>query len=281
MMTKIKNFLSFKVKYLRFIFKSFLLETLMPNVHEVLVNTNFGKMIIDPLDNHVSRQLLKTGNYNPQEISSIKKLLRKSDCVMVCGAHVGSLAIPLASTTRKVVAIEANPRNFSLLNLNIAINSIINIDSYNFAAAEKKGTIKFVLNTENSGGSKRKPLYYKNNYYYDKPKIINVDAFPLDIKLKDKFDVVIMDIEGSEFFAIAGMQRILKGARIFIFEFIPSHLTDVAGVTIKEFVENIPIKSFKNAYFPRLGKTISIDKLELMLNLIAANASYEDGIVLS
>lgn len=280
-MNNLKNYLSFKVKYLRLKFKSFLLKNLMGNAHAVLVNTQFGKMIVDPLDNHVSRQLLKKGDYNPQEINSIKKLLNKTDSVLICGAHIGSLAIPLSLKVRKLIAIEANPKNYDILNLNLKINNIANVNTYNFAAAEKKRVIKFILNTENSGGSKRKPLNYKNNYYYDSPKIINVQAYSLDRKLKENFDVVIMDIEGSEYYAISGMHRILKSARIFIFEFIPNHLTDVANVSIKEFVEKIPVRNFKYAYFPRLAKRIPIDQLEITLLHIANNHSYEDGIILS
>jgi len=279
-MNNIKNYLSFKAKYARLRFKSFLLKNLMPNAHQVLVSTQFGKMIVDPLDNHVSRQLLKTNNYNPQEILAIKKLLKKSDYVLVCGAHIGSLVIPIAKYVQKIVAIEASPKNYEILDLNITINKIRNIEIHHFAAAEKKGTIEFVMNVENSGGSKRKPLKYKNNYYYDSPKTVKVNSFSLDQKLKGKFDVVIMDIEGSEYFAISGMQRILNNTRIFIFEFIPSHLSDVANVTIAQFVSKIPVKHFNKAYFPRLRKTTNAVDLEIMLNMIAQDEGYEDGIIL-
>jgi len=279
-MSNIKNYLSFKAKYLRLKFKSFVLKKLMPNAHEVLVNTQFGKMIVDPLDNHVSRQLLKTNNYNPQEILAFKELLKKNDQILLCGAHIGSLAIPLAGYVKKIVAIEANPKNYEILDLNITINKIRNIEIHHFAAAEKKGTIEFVMNVENSGGSKRKPLKYKNNYYYDSPKTVKVNSFSLDQKLKGKFDVVIMDIEGSEYFAMSGMQRILSNTRIFIFEFIPSHLCDVANVTIAQFVSKIPIKHFNKAYFPRLAKTTNVGDLENMLNMISQNEGYEDGIIL-
>jgi FkbM family methyltransferase len=253
----------------------------MPNAHEVLVSTQFGKMIVDPLDNHVSRQLLKTNNYNPQEILAIKKLLKKNDYVLVCGAHIGSLVIPIAKYVQKIVAIEASPKNYEILDLNITINKIRNIEIHNFAAAEKKGTIEFVMNVENSGGSKRKPLKYKNNYYYDSPKTVKVNSFSLDQKLKGKFDVVIMDIEGSEYFAMSGMQRILSNTRIFIFEFIPDHLANVAGVSVRDFVSKIPTNNFKHAFFPRQNISVNITRLEYMLNLIIENDSYEDGVILS
>lgn len=280
-MKKIKNFLSLKIKYLKLNFKSFALRKLVPNAQEVLVNTNFGKMIVNLLDNHVSRQLLKTGDYNPGEINFIKKILKKTDSVLVCGAHIGSLVIPLASKAKKIVAIEANPKNYEILDLNITINKIRNVEIHHFAAAEKNGIIEFVMNIENSGGSKRKPLKHKENYYYDHPEIVKVRSFPLDQKLGDNFDVVIMDIEGSEFYAMSGMQRILSNSRIFIFEFIPDHLANVAGVSVRDFVSKIPTNNFKHAFFPRQNISVNITRLEYMLNSIIENDSYEDGVILS
>ncbi len=45
-----------------------------------------------------------------------------------------------------------------------------------------------------------------------------------------------MDIEGSEYFALKGMQRILSNARAMIIEYLPHHLDNVAGVSDKEFL---------------------------------------------
>jgi FkbM family methyltransferase len=280
-MKKIKNFLSFQTKYLKLSFKKIILKLLMPNVNEVLVRTQFGKMLIDPLDNNVSRQLIKSGNYNPEEVSSIKKLLKKSDSLLICGAHIGSLAIPLAHHVRKITAIEASPENYNLLDLNITINRCKNIFAFNFAAGETAGNIEFVMSKENSGGSKRKPVIRRNNYYYDHPKIIKVKSFSLDKKFKENFDIVIMDIEVSEFFAMSGMLRILKNTRIFIFEFIPDHLANVAGVTVKDFISKIPTSNFNYAFFPRQKIYVGIDKLEYTLNWNVENKSYEDGVILS
>jgi FkbM family methyltransferase len=278
---KLKTFFSFKVKFFRLFLRQFFLKLLMPNIHEVLVSTKFGKMIVDPLDNHVSRQIIKTKNYNPQEITSIKKVIKKTDNLLICGAHIGALAIPLSRYVKKIDAIEASPENFALLKLNVIINECKNIFIHNYAAAESDGSINFILSKENSGGSKRKPRRYKDNYYYDHPQAIKIKSFALDNKFREKFDVIIMDIEGSEFFAMSGMQRMLGNSRIFIFEFIPDHLINVAGVTVEDFLSKIPINNFKHAFFPRHKVKVGIDKLEYMLNLIAKNQSYEDGIILS
>jgi hypothetical protein len=44
-----------------------------------------------------------------------------------------------------------------------------------------------------------------------------------------------MDIEGSEYFALKGMQEILAGTKALAIEFYPNHITEVAGVTLEEW----------------------------------------------
>lgn len=260
--------------------RKFFLKFYGNNSEAILINTAFGKMLVNPLDGHVSRQLIKSGNYNPQEIETLKRYIKSSDKVLICGAHIGSLAIPLSKLVKNIVAIEASPANFNLLKLNILINQIKNIEIFNFAAAEKFGKIDFILNIENSGGSKRKPKFSKVDYLYDNPKILSVDCFPLDNKLKPEFDVVIMDIEGSEYFAISGMQNILKKSRIFVFEFVPQHLEDIARVDIDNFVSKIPLSTYKNAFLPNLNKHIEIKSLGSSLRTLKYKNKYEDGIIL-
>ena len=46
------------------------------------------------------------------------------------------------------------------------------------------------------------------------------------------FALVLMDIEGSEYFALQGMQGILSRANALSMEFLPHHIRDVAGISI-------------------------------------------------
>ena len=280
-MNPIATFFSFKLKFFKSLLRQFFLKFFFgPNVKGLLCPTVFGNMLISPSDLHVSRQILKSGNYNPDEIFQLKKLVNTRDKLLVVGAHIGSFAIPASKLVRNVVAIEANPNNFDLLTKNITLNNIHNMKAFNYAAGEKKGTIDFLMSVENSGGSKRVPFLKKNAYYYDNPRLIKVDAYALDQKLNEKFDVVMMDIEGSEYFAIQGMQRIIKNSRIFIFEFIPDHLENVARVSVKDFVSIIPLNNFKKAYFPRLNLKVDIEHLESALDKVAKLQTYEDGVIL-
>lgn len=277
----IKSFFSLKLKYLKLKLRRFFIHIFFHEAKGILVESADVKMIVDPFDNHISRQFLKAGSYNPQEINNLISFLKPTYKVLIVGSHIGSLVIPISKYVKTVDAIEANPRNFSLLESNVLLNKCKNIQCHHFAAAEKNGSIDFVLNVENSGGSKRAPINKALRYYYDAPKVQKVKSFALDKKFKQNFDVVIMDIEGSEYFAIQGMQRILSHTKLFVFEFIPNHLKDVANTGVSEFLSHIPLSHFEFAKLPNKNKKIRINCLEDELKKIEADGGYEDGIILS
>src|SRR5271157_6099415 len=92
----------------------------------------------------------------------------------------------------------------------------------------------------NSGGSKRMPLTRDYMYFYDSPDIVTVGADRLDDLLDgERFNVVFMDIEGSEYFALGGMQKILTSAKVLFMEFVPHHLKNVGGVSVHQLLELI------------------------------------------
>ena len=97
------------------------------------------------------------------------------------------------------------------------------------------------MNTVNSGGSKRVPVNNHYMYTYDNPEVIDVEAHSLDNYLSNtSFDLVLIDIEGSEYFAMRGMKEILTNTKTLIVEFLPHHITNVAGIRLTDFLDNIP-----------------------------------------
>jgi len=53
-------------------------------------------------------------------------------------------------------------------------------------------------------------------YFYDSPEVTSVASHPLDEVLGDAaIDVILMDIEGSEYSALGGMQRISAAPRCY------------------------------------------------------------------
>ncbi len=231
----------------------------------VVTKSAQGVFVSDVEDQFIGKSLRESGVYGTDEIDLASKLLESSDDVLVVGAHIGAIAIPLARQCHGVVAIEANPETYKYLQCNVILSEARNVEVLNFAASDSRQKIKFVLSRHNSGGSKRYPLIEHPAYFYDQPQVIEVEAYSLDKKLsKTRYAIVFMDIEGSEYFALKGMQRILKSAEVLFVEFLPHHLKNVAGVEPEEFASTIT-PHFDSLYVPGLKAVVAKENFALML----------------
>lgn len=226
------------------------LRSFGPFAAGVLVETRDGLFAVDPEDNSVSATLLHHGEYAREEVELARAYLRGGD-VLVVGSHVGAHVVALSRHAEALVAIEANPNTFRFLSANIRLNDCANVQAHNVAAGEGEGRIPFVLNRENSGGSKRMPNARHVHYFYDEPDVVEVDMVALDGLVGPRaFDLILMDIEGSEYFALKGMPTLLEKAGALAVEFLPHHLADVAGVTPEQFAEPL-LDHFSWLYLPR------------------------------
>lgn len=243
-----------------------------------IVDTSQGRFHLDPADQFVSRSLLQ-GSYALDEIDRARTFLTAASKVLVVGAHVGAIAIPLSKSCAEMVAIEPNPDVYGSLEINVRLNGCTNMTIFNVAANDRREPLTFVVNTHNSGGSKRMPKVRAQAYFYDNPQIIQVAGVPLDDLLEGhQFDLLFMDIEGSEYFAFLGMQRILSVAETLIVEFLPHHLTCVAGVTVEQFLRPLAAH-FDSLTVPSTGLHCGRDAFLTTLNAMFAHGWGDAGIV--
>lgn len=248
-------------------------------VQSVIVETQNGIFAVDPRDLEVGHKLRNHGSYGLDEIARINELITSESNVLVVGAHIGSLVIPIARTCNKVVAVEANPNNFNLLQTNVLLNKSENISIHNIAASSKQENIQFQMNVVNSGGSKRLPKNNEYMYRYDNPEVIEVQAHSLDEYLDEEhFDLVLIDIEGSEYFAMQGMEKILSKCNVLIVEFLPHHLKNVADVSVEQFLSLIP-KHFTKLTIPSKNETHPVDIGGALLKQMYNDKEGDDGII--
>ncbi|MFM8516387.1 MAG: FkbM family methyltransferase [Nevskiaceae bacterium] len=254
-----------------------------PHVSGLMIDTGDSVLLVDPADRVVGRELRFQGRYGDNELRRIEALVSAESTVAFIGTHVGALAIPATRKVRKAYLVEANPRTFNLLKKNLALNGITNAAAFNVAVGEGAGEINFVLSTANSGGSKREPQVKAAKYYYDRPQTIRVPMVTFDSVVDpadERFDLILMDIEGSEYFALKGMQAVLARTETLIVEFIGHHLQNVAGVSVAEFLAPIE-PHFSYLYIPSTGTYVDKpDFLAALTNLIERKIN-DDGIVFS
>ena len=103
---------------------------------------------------------------------------KEGDIVVDIGAHMGRYTIigsKRVGAQGKVVAIEAHPGNFEMLNRNIKLNQLTNVIPLNYAVYSKETKIKLYLPDEESGYTMHHSIM--SNYVFTKYKDKNEDEF--------------------------------------------------------------------------------------------------------
>jgi len=67
-------------------------------------------------------------------VERLKTFIDYKSKVLIVGTHISSLAIPLSKHCQEVTAIEANPKTFELLEINLHLNNVKNITLHNIFA---------------------------------------------------------------------------------------------------------------------------------------------------
>jgi len=213
-----------------------LLRSFGPCAIGLLISADHGPMVVDAADSSVSAALLASGTYADHEYEMARSLVTPETNALIVGAHIGAHVVRLAKHCKELIAVEANPHTFEFLERNVRLQGCSNVRLLNIAAGERDGTITFLMNHDNSGGSKRKPALDRIYYTYDQPDVIEVPCKALDNAIPHlDFDLVFMDIEGSEYFALQGMQAILDRTKALSIEFLAHHIREVAAADIDEF----------------------------------------------
>jgi FkbM family methyltransferase len=167
------------------------------------------------------------------------------DIVVDVGAHAGHYT--LISSKRvgqngKVIAIEADPTNFEILNRNIQLNGLTNVIPLNYAAYSKQTKLKLYLPVEESGFS----IYNTIMVNRAKPeeKFIEVNANTLDYLLQQNgiryANWIKIDVEGAEFEVLKGTINILSNSKNIVL-FVEIHGLD----NYRPVIEFLNISNFK------------------------------------
>jgi FkbM family methyltransferase len=145
---------------------------------------------------------------------------KKGDIVVDIGAHIGLYTIIGAKRVGeqgKVVAIEADPENFEMLNRNIKLNQLTNVIPLNYAVYSKETKIKLYLPSGESGFTKYNTIM--PNWINTQEKFVEVNANTLDYLLQlnkirqEEINWIKIDVEGAEFEVLKGATNVLSKSK--------------------------------------------------------------------
>jgi FkbM family methyltransferase len=156
----------------------------------------------------------KTMTYHEGDIIEDHFTPKEGDIVIDIGAHIGLYTIIASKRVGmqgKVVAIEADPKNFEVLNRNIELNNLRNVIALNYAAYSEEKKMKLYL----PGQAKLSQTIYNtlmSGRAHGVEEFVEVNANMLDFLLQstgikhEEVNWIKIDVEGAEY-------EVLKGAK--------------------------------------------------------------------
>jgi FkbM family methyltransferase len=238
-----KDFLYSSAKILR-VDNYLLLDIHVPN-HDYRIHCPLNKEDFIVMTKH-EEQIM--GLFRPSE----------GDTVVDIGAHMGRYTIPCSKSvglSGKVVAIEAHPYNFGILQHNLRLNKLKNVRLLNCAVYSNRARLKLYLPDEDLGYTMHHSLmtnYLASKYSNEiERKYIEVEADTLDNLLKargiNEVNWIKIDVEGAELEVLKGAREILStNTRMSIL--VEIHGKDTYGPTMELLKTNNFNIEFEKTY---------------------------------
>jgi len=166
-----------------------------------------GNNLMALSNKQVENLINKRDNYDIREREIVQELAH-GNCLDI-GANIGYHTLTMAKSKKVnyVYAFEPDPMNIYNLMLNLNLNLLHHkVEVYGCAITEKTGKTNLYKCDHNDGMHRIYPSQYCTKEY------IEVDTRRIDniLKKNRKIDFVKLDIEGSEYGALKGMQQMLK-----------------------------------------------------------------------
>lgn len=180
-----------------------------------IINTSRGRFFIDPVSNF-GLALQSEGEYEPEMISTIEKVLTPSSIFVDIGANEGYFSIlgsRLVGEAGRVLSVEPQVRLDSILKRNFQLNDARNIILINAAISDCAGDASLFISPDTNTGSTA--LVNPSKYNVAKQAVRTMTLRQLfDQNGIAQADLVKMDIESFEYEAILGSPDIFKNRRI-------------------------------------------------------------------
>jgi FkbM family methyltransferase len=172
-----------------------------------LVSLDGFNLYVMPGD-YIGLSIINNKIYEPHVTHVIKSVLGRDDVFLDIGSNVGYFTMLASSILKegmgKVIAFEPNPQNLQLTYSSLLQNNAINVEVYPYAVSDAASILRFTTVGSN-GGVVTKDSKFQTYY-------LLVQSVVLDVILKneEKINLIKIDIEAHEPFALKGMVQLIK-----------------------------------------------------------------------
>lgn len=160
----------------------------------------------------IGNESMEKGLFEPEETYIVGKLLDQVDTFVNVGANIGYYCGLALLKNKSTIAFEPEPQNLKFLLKNIRANNWGDkIEIYPVAISNKVGIVDIYGGTTGvSTGASLLPGWANTPTHL----VETIPASTLDLVIGDRLNghksLVLMDIEGAEFFALQGASKLIK-----------------------------------------------------------------------
>lgn len=196
------------------------------------VSGRFGCSYLVPnLEEIIGFELFVNGVFELDIISFLIGRLPQNGVLLDLGANIGAIALPICKERpdATVICVEASPFVTKYLKSNLNSNRIVNARIIEGVLSDKAGEkIDFYFPDRQFGKGAVTNLFHAESLPIDS---VTIDELIEKEKI-DKVNLIKMDIEGYEYFALKGGSRLLEGdeAPPILFEFVDYAENSVPGL---------------------------------------------------
>lgn len=205
-----------KQRLARFLFKNKISRSI-----DITVDGQYGcRYMIPNIKEGIGFEIFINGIYEKETIGFLIDKLPANGCMIDIGANIGSVIIPICKRRNDInaISIEASKRVFDYLENNIKQNNIANCILINKAISEVDGSsVSFYSPVELYGKGSMSPVFTEQA---EVVSTITLDSLITDLTLP-VIDLIKIDVEGYEYHAFKGGEKLLSaaGAPDILFEF--------------------------------------------------------------
>jgi FkbM family methyltransferase len=196
------------------------------------------------------------GQIEPVVSFIVRRLFHSNGVMLDIGANVGyySILAAYACPNGQVWSFEPSPRTYGILCENIQANRLQNVVARQLALGETHSMLKFNIYGDQALNSVSVSAEHRHPFFPGGPvQVLNVECTTIDDVMNDnhieRVDLIKLDIEGYEYFALKGAERLLArpDAPILVCEIEPLWLKqfELSASGVIRYVQSLGYRCFE------------------------------------
>jgi FkbM family methyltransferase len=256
----------FRNRYFGFYKRIFRPYRLFRGQSAICLYDNNLKIKVD-LEEWIQQHIYFLGAWDEPGSKFLKNYLKAGDIFMDIGANIGCytmIASKIVGSEGEIHAFEPVSKVFDKLLFNIQLNNLSNISTNRKAVYETSGTLEFFVSSRENEGMSSIFRHDTESGEIEKVKAISIDEYVEKMNIQ-RIDMMKIDIEGAEIFALKGMKNTIK-------RFKPIIIMELS----EDVLRNIPVESKDVLDIMRSMNYVigGIDNQGKLINLTMASAGY-------